>query len=37
VATVTFMVHKSGSHRLVESQKAAISPAGSTTGFSAQA
>ena len=37
VATVTFMVQSSGSQRLVESQKAAISPWGSTTGLAAQA
>ena len=37
VATVTFIVQSSGSQRLVESQNAAISPCGSTTGFSAQA
>ena len=37
VAAVTFIVHNSGSQRLVESQKAAISPTGSITGFSEQA
>ena len=37
VATVTFIVQSKGSQRFVESQKAAISPTGSTTGFSAQA
>ena len=37
VATVTFIVQRSGNQRLVESQKAAISPFGSMTGFSAQA
>ena len=34
VATVTFMVHTRGSQPLVESQNAAISPPGSTTGAS---
>lgn len=37
VATVTFIVHRRGSHWLAESQNAAISPCGSTTGFEAQA
>ena len=37
VATVTFMVQSNGSQRFVESQNAAISPWGSTTGFSEQA
>ena len=37
VATVTFIVQSKGSQRFVESQNAAISPSGSTTGFSEQA
>src|SRR6476660_4592436 len=37
VATVTFIVQSKGSQWLVESQNAAISPWGSTTGLSAQA
>src|ERR1039457_3365323 len=37
VATVTFIVQSNGSQRLVESQKAAISPCGSTPAFSEQA
>ena len=36
VATVTFIVQSNGSQRFVESQNAAISPCGSTTGFSEQ-